>query len=285
MITVGRLAPGDQFDQHMLDELFANTLYPTGLEFDRVEGYPDAAGCVLLTPGRYWFKDIGRINEAVSRYDWLLLIKTGDEEDLFDLAEIEHPNVRFWCQTPRTDRDYGGARLIPLGYPPYFSQLPAVAEKSLEVFISAQATHHRRHECFDALSRVDAVKVVEETAGFTQGMSPSDYVAHMVAAKVAPCPSGAVSPDSFRAYEALESHCVPILDDVSPTYDSRGYWERMFPGSPLPILTDYESLPGYIEDLLADWPRNSNRVAAWWLQTKRRIALNLRDDLQTLGAL
>src|SRR5690606_17328194 len=106
----------------------------------------------------------------------------------------------------------------------------------------------------------------------------------MNSAKVAPAPSGAVSPDSFRLYEALQSHNVPVADDVSPVYDSHGYWKMLFPDAPFPIIEDYADLPGYVEDQLALWPANANRVAAWWMRQKRAMCLWLRDDLESLGA-
>ena len=53
MIPVGRLAPKDQWDQNMLDLLFDNDLYYTGLTFKRIEGYPHTDGAILIIPGRY----------------------------------------------------------------------------------------------------------------------------------------------------------------------------------------------------------------------------------------
>ncbi len=53
----------------MLDLLFANELYATGLEFKRTNGYPAAAGCVLIIPGRYWFEKTNAISEAISKFE------------------------------------------------------------------------------------------------------------------------------------------------------------------------------------------------------------------------
>lgn len=282
-ITVGRLAPGDQWDQTMLDDLFANRLYPTGLEFRRVEGYPPHVdGCILLIPGQYWHKQTDQITEAVQRFSWCLGIRTGDEESLFDCSNVLHPNLKWWSQTPRGDMD---ARLIGLGYTPHFRQLKwACPDKSTGVFLSGQNTHGRRKECFQALENYSGDKVVRPTEGFTEGFEPAEYVSGVVNAKVCPAPSGAVSPDTFRLYEALEAHCVPIADDVSPAYDSAGYWRRLFPDCPFPLIENYSDLPGYIDDQLKGWPANANRIAAWWMRQKRLYAQWLKEDLAALGA-
>ena len=285
-ITVSQLSPGDQWDQTLLDRLFANQLYDTGIEFRRVTGYPYSVdGCVLIIPGRYWHQRSNEISESLSRYQWVLLIRTGDEEDLFDTPyRIVHNNIRHWVQTPRTDRDYGDARLFGCGYPPHFNRLPDM-ERSIDVFLSGQAKNDRRVQCFTALRYVKGDKMVQETPGFTKGMPPADYVEHMAACKVAPCPAGPYTPDTFRLYEALEAHCVPIADDITPHYDSAGYWEKVLPGAPFPILTDYGSLRGYIQEALDGWPANANRIAAWWMRYKRQLGVWLREDLEALGAL
>lgn len=286
MIPVVRLAPGDQWDQNLLDLLLANELYPTGLEFDRTDAYVNADGIILLVPGRYWHKHTAAITEAIARYDWVLGIRTGDEEDTFDITQVTHSNLRWWIQTPRADRDYGTARLFGVGFPPHFNRMVAPTVPRLDVFLSAQNTHPRRDAAFAMLRGGDpATRFVEETDGFTRGIPPNAYRHIMASTKVAPCPSGAFSPDSFRLYEALEAHCVPIADDISPAYHSEGYWRKLFPDCPFPILTDYADLPGYIQDALDNYPRNANRIAAWWMKTKRGYAHWLRDDLHALGAL
>jgi hypothetical protein len=282
MIPVVHLEPGDQWDQNMLDRLLSGELYPHGLQFENAAPWPDASGIVLMIPGRYWHDGTDEIAEAIARYQWVLAIRTGDEEDLLDIRKIAHPNIRWWVQTPRTDRDYD-ARLIPLGFPPHFNNLFG-PNRVLDVFLSAQCTHERRVQAFDALPEGPR-RHIEPTEGFTQGLRPSDYARWMCKTKVAPAPSGAFSPDSFRLYEALEAHAVPIADDISPAYDSEGYWERLFPGAPFPILRDYANLLGYINDVLTDYPRIANRVAAWWMGYKRGLARALRKDLGLLGAL
>jgi hypothetical protein len=285
VIHVGRLSPFNQWDQNLLDQLFANKLYPTGLDFKRSDGYPNAHGCCLIIPGRYWAGQEQTITEALSTYDWVLAFRTSDEADTFDINKVTHRRLKWWVQTPRTDRNYGDARLFGCGFPPHFNTLPTEPPgKRTDVFLSAQDNHRRRTECFNALEPMD-MGVVQRTKGFTQGLPPAEYVATMVDTKVAPAPAGPQTPDTFRLYEALETHTVPIADDLTPAYPSHGYWQMLFPGTPFPILADYESLPAYINQARNDWPVNANRITAWWMRYKRQMSHWLVEDLETLGAL
>lgn len=285
-ISVGRLGPRDQWDQNMLDELFDNRLYPTGLQFKREEGYPNARGGVLLIPGRYWHMHTAQISEVIGIYDWVLAMRTGDEEDLFDIHAVKHPNIRWWVQTPRVGRDYGDAKLFGVGFPPHFNNLPPnPPNRYCDIFLSAQNTHVRRAEAFDALSRCEFSKAITATGGFTEGLEPKRYTESMCKTKTAPAPSGAFSPDTFRLYEALEAHAVPIADDVSPAYDSTGYWNMLFPDAPFPVYTDCDELPLLVSDIRHPYPRVNNRVAAWWMLQKRKFAHRLVDDLKALGAI
>lgn len=286
-IPVGRLEPYSQWDQNMLDRLFANELYPTGLEFTRHDGYPKADGCVLLIPGRYWADKTETINRRIKKYSWVLAMRTGDEADTFDIRQIRHPNIRWWVQTPRTDRSYGEVKRFGVGFTPHFNDLPTTPpDKDIDIFLAGQNTHDRRRKAFSVLAQMDNA-VTFPTQGFTQGMDPEEYRNLMLRTKVAPAPAGVFTPDSFRIYEALEAHAIPIADDISPVavYKSQGYFHQTLGAPPIPVLTDYDNLKGWCKDSLESWPGNANRIVAWWMKMKRMYAGWLREDLDALGAL
>ena len=286
-IEVGQLAPGAQWDQTLLADLLSNKLYPTDLSFHRCSGYPNADGCVLLIPGRYWWDRTDEISNALSRYDWVLGLLTGDEEALFDVGKIGHNNIRWWVQSPRPDRDYGDARLVGLGYTPHCrTQAVGYPTKELDIFLAAQDTHDRRTLAFAALRGSPFFNMLLlPTEGFTCGMKPDAYATAMRNTRVAPAPAGPATPDTFRVYEALQAHAIPIADDVTPGYPSRGFWRNLYPDAPFPILTDYTHLSGQVHQLLESYPSSANEVAAWWMRQKREYARWLRSDLTALGAL
>lgn len=293
-IHVGKLAPAEQWDQTMLDDLFENRLFDTGLEFKARMGYPNEQGCVLQIPGRYWAAHTDQINKVISRFAWLLLIRASDEEDVFDVSGIEHPNCRVWVQTPREGRDYGDARLFGVGYSPHTAR-GEPCEKTLDVFLSAQRTngrpgrhfkvYERRDRFFKVLKRGSWSKHLVDRDGFAQG-DRDEYVQGMLSARVAPAPTGNVSPDSFRFWEALQCGAVPIVDTVSPVDGPTSYWQRLFGETlPFPAVTDINDLPGIVDDILADWDYTSDLVQEWWRGYKRQLAEWLVEDLRGLGAI
>lgn len=294
MIPVGRLAPKDQWDQTLLDDLFANRLAPTGMEFKRVEGYPHTDGCCLLIPARYWHQHTDQISEAIQRYDWCLAFRCGDEEDLFDITRVEHPNVKWWVQTPR--RDYpADVRLFGVGYSPHFQNLPPDPPvKDVDVFLAAQRTngrpgrdfrvYERRAAWFKALKHGPWSKQLMERDGFAQG-DRAEYVSGMLSAKIAPAPTGMVTVDSFRFWEALEAGCAPIADGVSDVDGPTDYWTRVLGNHPIPVVTELADLPNIVDEVLSDWPAIADRIAAWYRGYKQSLATWLRDDLKALGAI
>lgn len=289
VISVGWLDPAPKcWDTHLIRLLLDGGLYKHGLQVRHHAGFPAVAdGCVLVCPGKYWAGHYDHINAAISKYSWCLFFRCSDEEDDFNLSQVEHANARFWCQYPRTDREYPPTRFFGVGFPEHFDNLPKDPPiKDLDVFLSAQRTHIRRDEAFDALEDIHCFKKhVAPTEGFTQGMTPTAYADSMADARIAPCPSGIQSVDSFRCYEALESHAVPLVDAVSPVQGESNYWEWLYGTVPFPVVTDWSTAPDVIAGLLGDWPASANRAAAWWCRQKRKMAHNLLDDLEDLGAL
>ena len=250
----------------------------------------DGQGAVVVCPARYHTPD--EINELIHPLPWVVVILTSDEESTFDSTAIDHPNIRMWVMTPRPDRPYReGTRFIGEGSRPGTRDMlrrignPA---RTRDVFLSAQSNHARRDQLFAALeARAHRWTVdLNRTDGFDQGYPREDYIGRMATTKVAPCPSGPATPDSFRLFEALEAGAVPLADMTAPyEYPDDGYWEMVAPGHPFQTVPHWNEVGKYVDAELADWPHNANRCSAWWQQTKRRMRLDLLDDVAAVADL
>jgi hypothetical protein len=271
-------------DQHIIDliappDLFTHRLNP-----------PAETGAVVVCPARYYTPE--QVNDLIRPLPWCVLILTSDEESTFDQTAIDHPNVKCWVMTPRPDRPYHeGTRFIGEGFNPATRPtLKATGNpaRTTDVYLAGQDTHRRRHDLFDKLegSQRGWSRDVTRTPGFMQGFDRTEYLSRMASAKVAPCPSGPATPDSFRLYEALEAGCVPLADMTAPgTYPGRGYWDMVMPGAPFEQVAHWHEVEKYIATALHGWPRKAAECQAWWVRHKRRMALDLLDDVAEVAGL
>lgn len=285
MIDVVWLPPSG-LDQTMLHDLFDGEMWPHNLQVNNIHTLKEiqGKGAVVVVPGAY--HDIDKINEQIFLLEWVVVIVVSDENNLFPVEELAHPNMKIWVQTPRVGRQYGDVRYFGVGYGDA-RKYRGSGEKCTDVFLSGQNTHARRNEIFDLLSQYKESHPelnvhLNPTKGFTQGYTSQEYYRLLEGAKIAPAPSGIVSPDSFRVYEALELGCIPIADDLSPTYDSRYYWKMLFPDTPMPILSD-ANISDIIDREIVSYPQRRNEIFAWWIGKKREYVLNMMADLESLG--
>jgi hypothetical protein len=263
------------WDHTILNLFFdADTKYVDS--FDKLED----DGAVVVLCARWAKDEIDEINRRLSRLKWAVVFWTGNEDMLFVPGALKHPNMRIWVQMPVPGLDPEYRRLpngptpgLPIGIPP----------KTLDWAFLGQVTHQRRRDCHDALSGLPN-GFLYGSNGFTQGLPHAEYLQKLAEAKIAPCPSGPMNPDSFRVYEALELGCVPIVD--SRTVSDRfpmGYWETLFGNDfPLPQITDWSTIGDVIAQQLALWPENQIKCFGWWVGAKAKMQKIFRADLEEL---
>lgn len=287
---------GDYWDMTMIRDLFNGEIWSweKQYEFRSIDKFEDIQGdgAVIIMPARQQTEMVQRLNQDIAKFKWVVLMLTGDEESVFPIEQVDHPNIRFWVMSPRPERHttdkYGHAiRKLGCGYTPGLREhmkAKGLPNKDLDFFFAGQINHSRRRKCIEALSGAEN-GVVKGSNGFAQGLPQEEYYNYLARTIVAPCPSGGYTPDTFRLFEALESGCFPIADEVTEVikYDL-GYWEWFFDG-PIPFypLVEYAGLRDYITKALSEWPKNGQQVFSWWQQQKRQIAYNLRNDIREVA--
>jgi hypothetical protein len=273
-ISFKKGTPADGYwDQAFIQDILSDPIFKNN---------DDPTGGIFILPGPYNGDYVDNLNEFLAPYEWVILFITSDEESKFPVEKIHHKNIKIWVQYPKVGRhkDY---RWLPLGYTTETRKNLGLYEKDIDIFYSGQRTHTRRELCADALEKIkDKYSgLYYNTEGFTQGLDQPKYIEAMCRAKIAPAPSGNVSQESFRLYEALESGAVPIADDVAPD-GSSGYWLKMFPNIPFPVLRDYDDLAGYIEDSFDNYQEKANQYLAWWIREKQELKREIILDYKEL---
>ncbi len=260
------------WDQALLDDILSDEV------FTRI---PGNNGAIIVIPGAYQADYINQINKELSKYTWVILFITSDEESKFPIEKIKHKNIKIYVQYPKQGRhdQYGK---WPLGYTMETRHNLQLLTKDINVFFSGQITHPRReswfHELFK-LAKTEKHYAVQRTEGFSQGHKAEHYMQYMNEAKVAPSPAGPVSADAFRTYEALEAGAVPISDDVSNAGD-HDYTQYVLGDVPFPTIKDVDNIPGYIEDTLKGFPEVNNKAQAWWIKKKRDLKQGILADIK-----
>ncbi len=275
------------WDQGVCERLLDRRLWrpPGAVTFEDIDPRESSGGGVVVLPARHHATnaDVERLNTDLAVLDWCVLILTGDEEHVFPWRQLRHSNLALWIMTPGPDAP-PGATFIGSGWHPDTPDVLALTStqaqaRPLHWSFAGQVTHEKRRECHRALSRLRSPGELVATGGFTQGKTRHEYLTMMAATRIAACPSGPVSADSMRAWEALEAGCLPLVDRSDPSgWD--GYWPLVCGGEPpFPMVDRWSLVPKMLPDLLEQWPGNASRSFAWWQRHKRALSHKLERQV------
>lgn len=242
-----------------------------------VSKLPASDKAIVIIPARHHEGLEKQINQQLQDIDRVVVFLMGDEEADFNVFKIKHKRSQIWVQNPHPKK-HDGYNLLGTGYAP-ISKLD-YKPKSVDLFFSGQLTHKRRMDMWEQLLQfeiLDGTADLNGTKGFTQGYEPKEYFERMQKAKFAPCPSGAVIPDSFRLHEALEMMCVPLADDRNSQGTIDDYWAFLYPDAPLITVKDWNSLRGYIQDTNKHYRQTQFDLTTWWIKYKRNFAYKVTE--------
>ena len=281
------------WDQGILEDLFNRPQEDTFRHHTEFKDVPENDGAVVIINARTHLEDYEQINADIASLRWCLLILTGDEEGQFDYQQIKHPLLRVWVQLPRMNVHNDVSQKLPNGARPNTRQLLyeiGKQERTLDWFFAGQINHDRREQCVNELvyltdsgENPNGQLITTKEFG-KEALAYKDYLTLMASAKIALCPSGIETPDSFRLYEALEAGCMPVVDAFATRNQSYGFWKYLFDGDvPFPIVDYWDKLPELLPELLREYPHNANKVSAWWQNKKRNLHLKLIDDIKEIN--
>lgn len=279
----------DQWDSGFVcDFLEGNVWQPPnweGFKITETDRLIKTDRAVVVLPARHHAGLETEINEQLQRIDNVVLFLLGDEEADFNVDAIEHPSIHIWVQNPhpgKHDKYYK----LGTGYPPQLKQIVPKfksVDKSVDMFFSGQITHQRREDMLANLIEWQAqgnTADITATQGFTKGLNHEQYYQRMCRAKIAPAPTGAVIPDSFRLYEALECMCYVLADERDPHGKIDGYWEWLFGEEPpFTLVKEWDNLVGRSYEVLKDWDNLIHQQTAWYIKHKRNFAIKVMEQL------
>jgi hypothetical protein len=278
------------------DAAFPRYILDSAETCDHIEGLDLATqlpqpSAVICIPGRHMRDEYPKINRAAANFDKVIFLIFGDEEHLFIPETLGHKNQRIWCFMPpypptSTCIDRVAVNGWPTGCREMIAEQREIVAgvRDLNWSFLGQVTHARRTQCAEAARKLKMGEFFG-TEGFTQGKPRAEYYRYLCRSKIVLCPSGPVTPDSFRVAEALEANCIPIVDELTPnpTYPP-GYFNYAFGGVvklPFPtIQDDWSLLPQIVEHVLSDYVQYFFKCARFWANYKMGLVETMRKDLR-----
>lgn len=275
----------DYWDYGLINELFNNQLWQTETyQTHEVSSLPKKQKAVVVLPARHHAGLELELNKQLNKIKNVVLFLMGDEEADFAVEKIAHPSINIWVQNPHPGK-HDNYNKLGTTYPPQSQKiLPKLPfNKTIPLFFSGQLTHRRRLEVIDGINEWIAQGNKAEfhtSKGFTQGLSHEEYYSKMASSQISPCPAGAIIPDSFRLFEALESMSFVLADNRNTQGTIKNYWEWLFNEQPpFKMVNDWDILVGWSYEVLEDWDNLIQQQTAWWIRWKRDFAYKVKEQV------
>lgn len=275
----------DYWDYGLINELFNNQLWQTETyQTHEVSNLPKKQKAVVVVPARHHAGLELELNKQLNKINNVVLFLMGDEEASFAVEKIIHSSINIWVQNPHPTK-HDNYNKLGTTYPPQSQKiLPKLPyNKTIPLFFSGQLTHRRRLEVIDGINEWIAQGNKAEfhtSKGFTQGLSHEEYYTKMASSQISPCPAGAIIPDSFRLFEALESMSFVLADNRNTQGTIENYWEWLFNEQPpFKMVNDWDVLVGWSYEVLEDWDNLIQQQTAWWIRWKRDFAYKVKEQV------
>lgn len=256
---------------------------------------PDADGAIVVIHGEHEVRKAAQVLENINRLKWAVSIVIGDDWSVFPTEYLRGSRRKVWQQMPIPGvHDWVDRKLI-CGYAHDTENWLAHYEeqkryRTLDWFFAGQINHPGRKQCVTQLKMIPC-GFLHESPAFWSGLSRAEYFQKLASCKIAPCPSGAATPDTIRLAEALEAGCVPIAEDKwPPTFPRKnfspgktGYWRYVLGEEPpFPILNEWHQLPPIYDQVMCEWPENQRRLQSWWADYKQKMWRWLTEDVNAV---
>ena len=264
----------DKWDYGLLKEIFNKY----NIEQIKVNALPIEDRAFVVIPGPQNIGHEKHIAKELQNISRLVLFITGDEEGVFDIDRIDHPNAEIWIQYPH--KKHEKYNKFPIGVPQHLkNNLPNYKTKTYDVFFAGQITHQRREQLAGAIALVNNA-LYKPTDGFARGDKPIHYYENLASSRIAACPAGAVVIDSFRLFEAIEMMSLPIADLIDSGGLQDDFYQRLFNEVvPFYKIKNWNDLPVIVSGLLEGYPNNMHTVVCWWIKYKRDFGIKLMRQI------
>lgn len=181
-----------------------------------------------------------------------ILIYLSDETNSQPQIEIVN-NYKFIFKShlnKKLFKNINNLHYLPLGYSKFVPKLPIknITERKYNLFFSGNLNNNRIKIYNEINNNKDFYNninsYVKFTDGFAKGLSPDKYANMLSESKIVLSPSGFITSDCFRTYEAMRQGCIVISDKL--------FDENIFNNSPIIQIKDWSDLSYIVNYILSN---------------------------------
>ena len=212
-----------------------------------------------------------KLSEMCSK---IYLFHLGEEFGFHDLS-VAYKNCNYIWRSFCSSRYFsnGKVKCIPIGYK------SGVLDQKYKVRNYKWAftgTPHKssRHDLLFQFSDIKPFFCHKTEKFDVKTLSVEEMNKILSSTEFIPCPNGFFHPETYRLYEALESGCIPIVENAYKYYD------RLYPANPFikidkwidakPILNSWDKL---------QISKKRQECNMWWISKKNSIKNFIKDKI------
>ena len=232
----------------------------------------------LIIIDSYIHKKIQFYSKIKLACDKIFLFHLGDEifHEPKMIKEI-YSNCQFVWRTFCSNLYFNekNVNCIPVGYKSGINLKNISVTKDLRWAFIGTPHKSSRHDLLFNLSEIKPNFVYKTGKFGDQNSLNSDQINEIFfKTDFIPCPNGFFHPETYRVYEALESGCIPIVED------SYNYYERLFPKNPFIKINKWSEA----KTIIKQWNKKNiekkkNECIKWWNDYKSILKNSIKQKI------
>jgi hypothetical protein len=256
------------WDHGLISSIFDK--HPDKFEQHNLAVSPEFERAIVVVAGR---PDVTELRQYLNKMQSGVVILTSEEDSFFDWKAAIPEHLEVWTQYYSPNKSEIKTRLL-LGAPTRLRDFKInthLPKKYLWSFVG-QVQNESRQACVNVLRNLPDgyLQEVQWFGGQGDGaVEYQNYLDIMCQSKYVICPSGSMSVDSFRLYEAIECGAIPITEIKSPRDPAWfNYWLECYPENSIIKVTEWAELKARFENEIQPHPSVMNE---WWTDYKQDL--------------
>ena len=204
----------------------------------------------------------------------IFLFHLGDETGNRDLSQV-YKNCSFVWRSFCFNKFFSNKNVqcIPIGYK---SGIINKNKENRKYKWAFTGTPHKssRHDLLFQFSKIEPF-FCHKTQKFDQKIISTPEMNEVLSStEFIPCPNGFFHPETYRVYEALESGCIPIVENAY------NYYERLFPNNPFIKIDIWNEAKPIINGWENDQIKKKREECVnWWNNYKYTLQENIKNKI------